>query len=176
MYKIVSSMIIATLILSSCGTDDNVEVDKKEVQEVQKEKTKEVSNEEVNLDSEVSEVEIILSSNDQMRYDKSEIIVEEGQKVTLILKHTGTMEKTAMGHNFVLLALDTDIPSFAEKAVAASENGYIPEGDEVIAYTDVIGGGETTSVTFIAPEEGVYDFICSFPGHYGMMKGKFIVE
>ncbi|HBX64839.1 MAG TPA: azurin, partial [Balneolaceae bacterium] len=26
------------------------------------------------------------------------------------------------------------------------------------------------------PEAGTYDFICSFPGHYALMKGKFIVE
>ena len=29
---------------------------------------------------------------------------------------------------------------------------------------------------FLPPKKGVYDFICSFPGHYAMMKGKFIVE
>ncbi|MEM6771051.1 MAG: plastocyanin/azurin family copper-binding protein, partial [Bacteroidota bacterium] len=27
-----------------------------------------------------------------------------------------------------------------------------------------------------APAAGEYDFICTFPGHYGVMKGKFIVE
>ncbi|MBT8261281.1 MAG: azurin, partial [Bacteroidia bacterium] len=38
------------------------------------------------------------------------------------------------------------------------------------------GGGQSTSVTFMAPEVGTYDFICSFPGHSALMKGKFIVE
>ena len=40
----------------------------------------------------------------------------------------------------------------------------------------MIGGGQTTSITFTAPAAGTYDFICSFPGHSGLMKGKFIVE
>ena len=40
----------------------------------------------------------------------------------------------------------------------------------------LIGGGEETTVTFDAPAKGTYDFICSFPGHYALMKGKFIVE
>jgi azurin len=40
----------------------------------------------------------------------------------------------------------------------------------------MIGGGEQTTITFDAPEKGVYDFICSFPGHVALMQGKFIVE
>ena len=40
----------------------------------------------------------------------------------------------------------------------------------------MIGGGETDVIEFPAPEKGTYEFLCSFPGHYGMMKGKFIVE
>jgi azurin len=31
-------------------------------------------------------------------------------------------------------------------------------------------------IEFIAPEKGTYDYICSFPGHFAMMKGKLIVE
>jgi azurin len=40
----------------------------------------------------------------------------------------------------------------------------------------MLGGGETTTIAFTAPAAGTYDYICSFPGHYGMMKGKLIVE
>jgi azurin len=35
----------------------------------------------------------------------------------------------------------------------------------------MLGGGQTDVITFEAPEPGVYDFICSFPGHSGMMRG-----
>ena len=43
----------------------------------------------------------------------------------------------------------------------------------------MIGGGEESSVTFnlSALEAGQdYIFFCSFPGHYALMKGQFIVE
>jgi azurin len=40
----------------------------------------------------------------------------------------------------------------------------------------MIGGGESTVIEFVAPEAGTYTYICSFPGHYAMMKGKLIVE
>ena len=40
----------------------------------------------------------------------------------------------------------------------------------------MIGGGESDTITFDAPEPGTYIFICSFPGHYQLMMGEFIVS
>lgn len=127
------------------------------------------------ISSENSVVTIVLNSDDQMKFDKTQITVKAGQTVRLTLNHTGKLPKTAMGHNFVLIAGGTDIADFAQIAMQASDNEYIPEKD-VLAYTKLIGGGESTTIEFDAPKKGSYDFICSFPGHYYMMKGKFIVE
>ncbi|MEM8528042.1 MAG: azurin [Bacteroidota bacterium] len=122
------------------------------------------------------EVTIELGAGDDMQYDTKLIKVKEGQVITVNLTHKGVMEEKMMGHNFVLLKQYTDVADFAAKATAAHENEYIPKSDNIIAYTEMIGGGESTSVTFDAPEKGVYDFICSFPGHYGLMNGKLIVQ
>ena len=83
-----------------------------------------------------------------------------------------------MGHNFVLLKPGTVITEFSIKAAEAGQDAdWIPEdGKDVIVHTKMIGGGESTAITFMAPEAGTYDFICSFPGHSALMKGKFIVE
>ena len=121
-------------------------------------------------------IKLVVNSNDQMKFDTEELRVKAGAKVELTLNHTGQLPKETMGHNFVILKSGTDIASFAQKAISAIDNGYIPEGDETITYTALIGGGESTTITFDAPAEGTYDFICSFPGHYALMKGKFIVE
>jgi azurin len=122
-------------------------------------------------------VEITVESNDRMQFDTSEIKVEAGQTVVLTLKHVGKLPKAAMGHNWVLLTKGTDINSFGAEASKAAGNDYIPEGtNKVIVNTKLIGGGQETTIEFTAPEKGTYDFICSFPGHYAMMKGKFIVE
>jgi azurin len=80
-----------------------------------------------------------------------------------------------MGHNFVLLTKGTDIAKFATAAMNAKATEYIPSKG-VIAHTKLIGGGESTTIKFTVSAKGTYDFICSFPGHYAMMKGKFIVE
>lgn len=118
-----------------------------------------------------------IEGNDQMQYNKNELHAKAGQEVTLVLKHTGTMDKQAMGHNWVLLKNGVDVDAFAMDAMKANDNDYIPKGsNQIIAHTDLIGGGEETSVTFTAPKKGEYNFICTFPGHHGTMHGKFIVD
>lgn len=123
-----------------------------------------------------TQIALTINSNDKMQYNKKELRVKSGQKVTLTLNHTGKMNKSIMGHNWVLLKQSTDIPAFAKLAMRAKDNGYIPKSSDIIAHTETIGGGESSTITFNAPAKGTYNFICSFPGHYGVMKGKFIVE
>lgn len=166
-------VILIAVIALSCGND------KKTKQQVKPPIKKEVKTEAVKASKEEvssNETTILLSSNDQMQYDKNELKVKAGQKVTLTLKHTGKMAKNVMGHNFVLLKKGVNIPKFAEKAMVAIATEYIPEGDDIIIYTKLIGGGESVAITFDAPAKGTYDYICSFPGHYALMQGKFIVE
>ena len=120
---------------------------------------------------------IIISSDDYMRFDTRKITVKSKKLVKITLNHTGVLDAKVMGHNFVLLKKNVDVMDFANRAALAIENEYIPiDSDEVIVYTEMIGGGQVTSIEFMPPEIGVYDFICSFPGHYAMMRGKFIVE
>ena len=123
-------------------------------------------------------VKVALVGTDQMRYNLSEIKVPKGAKVELTLTHGGKLPAAAMGHNFVLLKKGVNIAAFATKAMSAKASGYVhpDQKDQVIAQSEIVGGGQSTVVTFDAPEPGVYDFICTFPGHYALMKGKFIVE
>lgn len=123
-------------------------------------------------------VRITVNSNDQMKFDVDEIIIKENQVVVLTLHHTGTMPKASMGHNLVIIDNGISLSDFAEKSFSAKGNDYIPESElqDIIAYTGLLGGGESDTITFTAPAKGSYDFLCSFPGHHSIMKGKFIVE
>ena len=116
---------------------------------------------------------LALSGNDMMQFDKSALMATAGEKITLTFRHRGQLDRRVMGHNFVLLTPGTDITGFANEAAAAGESAdWIPnDGAQVIAHTKMLGGGQTDVITFEAPEPGVYDFICSFPGHSGMMRG-----
>lgn len=125
-----------------------------------------------------AEAVITLNAGDDMKFDVTEIKVKEGQTVKLTLKHIGKLAKTAMGHNFVLLAHGVSLADFALKALKAKDTDYIPAGSEkdIITHTKLIGGGESDTIEFTAPAKGTYEFMCSFPGHSGTMKGVFIVE
>lgn len=67
----------------------------------------------------------------------------------------------------------------ADGAKAGLASNYIKPGDtRVLARTKVIGGGETTSVTFKSVRLKIgtdYVFFCSFPGHSAAMHGTVIL-
>lgn len=171
MKKILLTALVA-MAVASCGNNKKQEAQNAENQPAVQEEKLEVTEP---ADSNVIKVE--LTGTDQMTFDKNEIRVPQGKKVHLVLHHSGKMSKDVMGHNFVLLKQGTDIAKFGQEASQAKDNKYIPKmTKDVIANTDVIGGGETTEITFDVPQAGTYDYICSFPGHYALMKGKFIVE
>lgn len=120
---------------------------------------------------------IVITSNDMMQYNVSEIKAKAGQKVKLTLRHVGKLDINVMGHNVVILKQGVVPAEFAAKAAVERDNKYIPkDSQDIIAHTDLIGAGQVTTIEFDAPEVGTYDFLCSFPGHSGIMKGKFIVE
>jgi len=90
----------------------------------------------------------------------------------------GNMPKDKMGHNFVLLKKGVDVAAFGMEAMKAGlDKDYIPnDGADVIAHTKLLGGGETDTISFKAPEPGTYEYICSYPGHFSLMRGVLIVE
>lgn len=119
--------------------------------------------------------EIQISGNDEMKFDLTAFEVKASQKVKVTIKNLGTMPKEAMGHNFVLLAKNTEVPKFIEAGQPNSANEFIAPAQafHVLAKTKIIGPSESDSVTFTAPAvPGRYDYICTFPGHYvSGMKG-----
>jgi len=161
--------LFSTILLFNCGNKE----EKRE-----KGFTYENTNSQVKPQKSKDEVaNVVLTSNDLMQFNTKEIKVEVGQKIKLTLRHLGKLDVNVMGHNFVLLKSGTDIVKFATKAANARDNEYIPkDSQDIIVHTDLIGGGQVTSIEFDAPAAGTYQFLCSFPGHYAMMSGKFIVE
>jgi len=121
-----------------------------------------------------------IEGNDLIQYNLSEIRVSaDCGEVTITLRHVGQLAANVMGHNWVLTGTEDYMP-MATAAQAAGPPEYLPEGDpRIIGATRMIGGGEEASVTFdISGLEpgGDYTYFCSFPGHYVLMNGKFIVE
>lgn len=170
-FKITVLAIFTIFSLFSCG--------KKEAKDIAPAETTatEQPYEEHPVETPAATNDLHIESNDQMQYSLHELRAPAG-KITLTLKHVGKMEKTVMGHNLVILTPGTDISDFTQKAVDAKDTDYIPASEKakVIAHTKIIGGGESDTIEFTIDEKGTYDFICSFPGHVSIMKGKLIVE
>ena len=101
------------------------------------------------------------------------------ETVTVNLTHTGSLPRNAMGHNWVLSATENAQVTAQEGWGAGLANQYLKPGDtRVIANTKVVGGGESSSVSFNLSEldvGGDYTFFCSFVGHFAMMQGKFTI-
>ena len=121
---------------------------------------------------------IELTGDDQMKFDKTLFKIKAGQDVKLTLKNIGKLPKEAMAHNVVILQQGTDVQAFGEAAVADKANDHIPASmkTDVIVHTKLLGPGESDTITFKVTEPGVYEFICSFPGHFGTMRGKIVAE
>lgn len=123
---------------------------------------------------------LTIEGNDAMQFDQKELTVPAScEEVTLTLEHTGKLPVNTMGHNWVLSETD-DMQGVASDGVSAgADHDYLKADDErVIAHTDLIGGGESTSVTFSTEgmeAGGDYSYFCSFPGHVGIMNGKFVI-
>ena len=122
--------------------------------------------------------EIALEASDQMRFDKTLFKVKAGETVKLTLKNVGTMPKESMGHNTVVLQPGTDLAAFAGEAINATDAEYIPLtfASSIVAHTKLLGPGDSDTIEFTLDEAGVYPFICSFPGHYGVMQGQIVAQ
>ena len=125
------------------------------------------------------ECSLTVEADDAMKFNTAAMTVPATcQEVTVTLKHVGKLPVTAMGHNWVLAAT-ADMQVVATEGMSAgADNSYIKQDDpRVIAHTKLVGGGESTSITFPTKDLAGKDltFFCSFPGHWAIMKGSFKV-
>jgi azurin len=118
---------------------------------------------------------------DAMQYSVASIVVPAScTEFKITLKHTGKLPVAAMGHDVVITRTSDMEAVDADGRAAGQDNGYVKADDpRVIAHTKLIGGGETTSVSFPVSkikDGGPYMFFCSFPGHSALMKGSISVQ
>lgn len=124
---------------------------------------------------------VTVESNDTLQFIPNKIEVSRTcQRFTVTLKHTGRLPKLAMGHNWVLAKL-SDLDGVARTGMlAGGDQHYIdPKDQRVLANTHVVGGGETTSVTFDASTLHAgerYGFLCTFAGHSPVMRGTIMLK
>jgi azurin len=172
--KTITAFILAAMtLLISCGVTTDNKNNSKETSPVENAETSIPGIEKLAFTDSVQ-----LKANENMRFDKELFRVRAGKKISLIFKNTGAKSATSMTHNVVILQNGVDIADFADIAHNAKAEQYVPSSLDslIIAHTRLVSGGDSDQVEFIIPKPGIYDFICSFPGHWGTMQGKIVAQ
>ncbi len=123
------------------------------------------------------QVIVLKTIQHEMKFAKEELRAKAGSVVELVLDNIDFMQ-----HNFLLLAPGTtEKVGLAADKMAESPDGikleYIPQMPEVLYATPLVNPDSKFSLKFRVPEmPGKYPYICSYPGHWRIMKGVLIVE
>lgn len=110
-----------------------------------------------------------------MQYDKVRFQVEPGSEVTIIFENTDDID-----HNLLITEPDSR-EEVVEAALELGERGmemnFIPRDTGVLWSTPVLSSGESDTLTFNVPQqEGIYPYVCTFPGHGTVMYGAMYVS
>lgn len=109
-----------------------------------------------------------------LQFDISEIRVKAGSKIQLTFNNNDDML-----HNFVITQPGA-ANSVGEAALAlglkGSEQHYVPFTKDVLFHSHILQPETSETIYFTAPSKtGVYQYVCTFPGHHALMQGRMIV-
>ena len=109
--------------------------------------------------------------SDELLFDTDMLTVKTGSTVRVEFSN----HANAQQHNWALVKQGTKDDVTTRGVLAPTTDWLMPDDPDVIASIGLIDPGETGSVTFTAPEPGVYEFVCTFPAHNVTMYGVFEV-
>lgn len=123
-----------------------------------------------------AQVELVLGTMSGLKYDQEEIRVPAGARVKLLFNNDDDM-----AHNVVLVTPFEAIDRVGSAALKLGLDGtrlnFVPELKQVFAHTGLVAPHSAETIYFEAPTEpGEYGIVCTFPGHYVIMRAKLIVE
>jgi plastocyanin len=112
-----------------------------------------------------------------MRYDVPRLIVPAGKSFEIIFENPDVMP-----HNLVVVEpgarerIGTAAMTLPPEHVDRSGRAWVPESREIIAATKMLETGQSETLR-LRPirEEGVYEYVCTFPGHWTVMYGQLVV-
>jgi len=115
---------------------------------------------------------------ERMLFTVTEFKVKAGAPVKLILENPD-----ATPHNLVLCQpgaadkIGEAANEMAKLPDAFEKSDFVPKSDQILHATKMLQPNQTDTLRFHAPRTpGSYPYICSFPGHYLVMRGVMIVE
>jgi len=112
----------------------------------------------------------ISTIGDELKFDRARLQETAIYSVTVTFSNASAVNQ----HNWVLVKPGTKDAVVAAGAEAGAANGWIqPDDDRVIAHTKLLDPGESDAIKFKGQIAGIYEFVCTFPGHGATMFGEF---
>ena len=113
--------------------------------------------------------ELIFGTLPGLKFDKEHVTAIGGSKVKLTFNNNDDML-----HNLVITTpgnADVTGTEAMKMGLDGQENDYVPNMPEVIYHTSLLQPNTSESIYFQAPDEpGLYEIVCTFPGHYLVMR------
>ena len=104
-----------------------------------------------------------------LKYDVPRFVVRPGTRVHLTLDNYDDM-----AHNLVvtlpnsrLRVVNTSL-ALGDQAVKLN---YVPRTPDVVAHTATVDPGKSEKISFVLSQEGIYSYVCTYPGHGFVMYG-----
>jgi len=111
-----------------------------------------------------------------LKYRQNSLSVQAGEQIALTLENNDQMP-----HNWVLVERGAyqEVGELSEQMINqpdAIDRAYVPDSPRILAHTEVVQGGQSTTLSFTAPNApGAYVYFCTYPGHWKVMRGTLIV-
>jgi glucose/arabinose dehydrogenase/azurin len=123
------------------------------------------------------DVFVINTLREQMKYDTTRLVVEAGKPFEIIFQNNDFMP-----HNIVVVkpgtraALGAASNKMQPDQLDKEGRAFMPKSKNILSATKLVEPGKKEVLKVSAPrEEGVYEYFCSYPGHWDRMWGQLIV-
>jgi len=110
-----------------------------------------------------------------LRYDTPRFRVPPGASVKLTFTNNDQMM-----HNIVIAQPGSRV-ALVNASLLLGDDGpamqFVPKSDKILWHTKVLSPGDAETLSFTAPKaEGVYPYVCTYPGHGFVMFGAMYVQ
>ncbi len=112
-----------------------------------------------------------------MQFDPKELRAKAGERLSLTFENPDVMP-----HNWALLSIGSidRVGDLANKLITSPDalsNHFVPASDDILCHTRLLDPQKSTTIHFNAPTKpGSYPYLCTFPGHWAIMRGVLVVE
>jgi glucose/arabinose dehydrogenase/azurin len=118
---------------------------------------------------------ITIGTKPGLKFDIENFTVKPGTRIKLVFSNSDDMQ-----HNVVFVTPGSG-DEVGKKALKLGLDGpkldYVPASPSVLFHTKLLQPRTTETIYFTAPSRPAeYPYICTYPGHYLIMRGKMIVK